>query len=68
MPPTPAQPARAMRAQAMPGENPGTLPKPAEIARRILPMASADLTHTGRIYQARHERWVEHQQPGIVAS
>ena len=53
----------AMRAQAMPGENPDMLPQPAEIAQRILPMASAELTRTGLIYQARHDRWVEHRQP-----
>lgn len=58
----------ALRALAMPGENPDTLPKPAEIARRILPMASSGLTHTGLIYQARHERWVEHQQPNTIMS
>ena len=56
----------AMRAQAMPGEDPNTLPQPAEIARRILPMASQDLVHTGLIYQARHDRWVEHQQPSAI--
>jgi NAD(P)-dependent dehydrogenase (short-subunit alcohol dehydrogenase family) len=57
----------AMRAQAMPGEDPQTLPKPAEIARRILPMASPDLTHTGLIYQARNQHWAEFQQPIEVA-
>ena len=53
----------AMRAQAMPGEDPGTLPHPSETAARILPMASPDLTRTGQIYQARHDRWVSYQQP-----
>jgi NAD(P)-dependent dehydrogenase (short-subunit alcohol dehydrogenase family) len=53
----------AMRAQAMPGENPETLPHPSEIAARILPMASPDLTRTGQIYQARHDRWISYQQP-----
>jgi NAD(P)-dependent dehydrogenase (short-subunit alcohol dehydrogenase family) len=53
----------AMRAQAMPGENPAALPHPADVAARILPMASASLTETGRIYQAKHDRWVSYQQP-----
>jgi NAD(P)-dependent dehydrogenase (short-subunit alcohol dehydrogenase family) len=53
----------AMRAQAMPGEDPKTLPHPSEIAARILTMASPDLAHNGRIYQAKHDRWVSHQQP-----
>ena len=53
----------AMRAQAVPGEDPDTLPHPSEIAARLLPMASAELTRTGQIYQARHDRWVSCQQP-----
>ena len=53
----------AMRAQAMPGEDPQTLPHPAEIATRILLMAAPDLTHTGMLYQARHNRWVSYRQP-----
>ena len=52
-----------MRAQAMPGEDPATLPHPSEIAARILGLASAELTQTGMIYQAKHDRWVSHQQP-----
>jgi NAD(P)-dependent dehydrogenase (short-subunit alcohol dehydrogenase family) len=53
----------AMRAQAMPGEDPATLPHPSDIAARIVPMASPTLTRTGQIYQARHDRWVSYQQP-----
>jgi NAD(P)-dependent dehydrogenase (short-subunit alcohol dehydrogenase family) len=53
----------AMRAQAVPGEDPNTLPHPSEIAARIVPLASPDLTRTGQIYQARHDRWVSCQQP-----
>jgi NAD(P)-dependent dehydrogenase (short-subunit alcohol dehydrogenase family) len=53
----------AMRAQAAPGEDPDTLPHPSEIAARIVPMASPDLTRTGQIYEARHDRWVSYQQP-----
>lgn len=53
----------AMRALAVPGENPEILPHPSEIAARIVGMASPALTHTGKIYQARHDRWVSYQQP-----
>lgn len=52
-----------MRAQAVPGENPMTLPHPSEIAARILPMADPALTKTGLIYQAKHDRWVAYRQP-----
>ena len=53
----------AMRAQAMPGENPETLPHPSEVAARIVPMASPELTRTGQIYQAKSDRWVSYRQP-----
>ncbi|CAI2935522.1 SDR family NAD(P)-dependent oxidoreductase [Aminobacter niigataensis] len=53
----------AMRAQAVPGENPETLPHPSEVAAHILPMVDPALTQTGLIYQAREQRWVSYQQP-----
>lgn len=53
----------AMRAQAMPGEDPSTLPHPSETAARLLPLASPDLTETGMIYQAAHQRFVSYRQP-----
>lgn len=53
----------AMRAQAVPGENPDTLPRPAEVARKILPLASPALTETGLIYRAQEERFVRYQMP-----
>lgn len=53
----------AMRAQAMPGEDPASLPDPAFIAGRILSLADSNLTHNGMIYQAKNDRWVGHQQP-----
>jgi NAD(P)-dependent dehydrogenase (short-subunit alcohol dehydrogenase family) len=53
----------AMRAQAVPGENPETLPHPSEIAPRILQLASPTLMRTGEIYLARHDRWVRHRVP-----
>lgn len=53
----------AMRAQAMPGEDPKSLPDPAFIAERILSMADSSLTHNGMIYQAKHDAWVSYQNP-----
>ena len=53
----------AMRAQAVPGENPETLPHPSDIAAKILPLASPSLTETGLIYQASHDCFVAHRQP-----
>ncbi|RWB51778.1 SDR family NAD(P)-dependent oxidoreductase [Mesorhizobium sp.] len=53
----------AMRAQAMPGEDPETLPHPSEIARRIVPLASPALKETGLIFQAKHNRFVAYRQP-----
>lgn len=53
----------AMRAQAVPGEDPETLPHPREIAKRIVPLASPDLKETGLIYQAKHNRFVAYRQP-----
>jgi NAD(P)-dependent dehydrogenase (short-subunit alcohol dehydrogenase family) len=53
----------AMRALAMPGENPETLPHPSEIAAHMLKLVDPALTETGLIYQATHSRFVAHQQP-----
>ncbi|NGN40722.1 SDR family NAD(P)-dependent oxidoreductase [Mesorhizobium sp. CGMCC 1.15528] len=53
----------AMRAQAMPGEDPDTLPKPAETAAKILPLASPALTETGKLFQVHHERFVSYRMP-----
>lgn len=53
----------AMRAQAMPGEDPATLPHPSEIAARILPLASPGETRTGMIYEAKPDRWTSYRMP-----
>src|SRR5687768_5527475 len=53
----------AMRAQAVPGENPETLPHPAEIAAKLIPLASPALNETGLIYQARQNRFVSYRLP-----
>ncbi|HWK65639.1 MAG TPA: SDR family NAD(P)-dependent oxidoreductase [Rhizobiaceae bacterium] len=53
----------AMRAQAVPGENPATLPHPSEIAARIVGLASPSLIETGLIYNARQERFTAYRIP-----
>lgn len=53
----------AMRAQAVPGENPDTLPHPSEIAAKILPLASSELTETGKLFVAQTGEFVDYQSP-----
>lgn len=53
----------AMRAQAMPGEDPKTLPHPSEIAARIVPLASPTLRETGMIFNARDKRFLAYRMP-----
>ena len=53
----------AMRAQAMPGEDPMTLPHPSEVAEKIIPLASPELKETGLIYDVPKGRFVEYQMP-----
>lgn len=53
----------AMRAQAMPGEDPKTLPAPATIAGRIIQMADSGLSYNGMIYRAKSDSWVRHREP-----
>ncbi|EKF20353.1 SDR family NAD(P)-dependent oxidoreductase [Nitratireductor pacificus] len=53
----------AMRALAMPGEDPATLPHPSEVAARILPLASPALTETGLIFDVKQDRFTRYQMP-----
>lgn len=53
----------AMRAQAMPGEDPETLPHPSEVAAKILPLASPELTETGLIFDAPENRFIRYRMP-----
>ncbi len=53
----------AMRAQAVPGEDPSTVPHPSEVAAKMLLLASPSLTETGLIYQASQNRFVAYRQP-----
>lgn len=53
----------AMRAQAMPGEDPASIPHPSEIAAKIMPLTSPNLTETGSIYDARSQTFLRYQMP-----
>lgn len=53
----------AMRAQAMPGEDPSTLPHPSEIAKTIARLTSPDLTETGQIFDVPSNRFVRYRMP-----
>jgi NAD(P)-dependent dehydrogenase (short-subunit alcohol dehydrogenase family) len=53
----------AMRAQAMPGEDPQTLPHPSEIAEKILFLASPEMTDSGRLFVVRENRFVDYRAP-----
>ena len=48
-----------MRAEAMPGEDPSTLPHPQEIAPHLLKLAAADFDRTGVLYDVRTGAIVE---------
>lgn len=53
----------AMRAQAMPGEDPETLPRPADVAAKILPLLSTEMTETGKLFDVRENRFLDHNSP-----
>lgn len=53
----------AMRAQAMPGEDPDTLPHPSEAAARIVPLASPALTETGLLFDVKTEKFLTYREP-----
>jgi NAD(P)-dependent dehydrogenase (short-subunit alcohol dehydrogenase family) len=48
----------AMRAQAMPGEDPKTLPHPSEIASALVKLASHETTVNGGLYDVKTGTWV----------
>lgn len=53
----------AMRAQAMPGEDPKTLPNPDEVAAHLLALVRPDLQETGQLYEAREGRFLAFRRP-----
>lgn len=54
----------AMRAQAVPGEDPETLPRPSEVAEKILPLALPSLGETGKLFAVRSGRFLDYNPPG----
>ncbi|WP_111561101.1 SDR family NAD(P)-dependent oxidoreductase [Rhizobium sp.] len=54
----------AMRAQAVPGENPETLPHPSEVAKAMMPLLAPDYTETGKLFIVRENKLVGYQMPG----
>ncbi len=53
----------AMRAQAMPGEDPETLPTPAEVAAKIALMCDPALDATGKLYDVRAGKLLSYNEP-----
>ena len=53
----------AMRAQAVPGEDPDILPHPSEVAAKLLPLCGPELTETGKLYVVREDRLKEYRLP-----
>lgn len=53
----------AMRAQAMPGEDPDTLPHPSEVAARILPLVMPTMQVTGGLYSVPVGRFLDYHAP-----
>lgn len=53
----------AMRAKAMPGEDPETLPHPADVAAKIVQLADPALTITGQLYDVRQDKFLHYHMP-----
>lgn len=53
----------AMRAQAMPGEDPQTVPHPSEVAAKLMALIGPDQTETGKLYQLREGKIVDYRMP-----
>jgi NAD(P)-dependent dehydrogenase (short-subunit alcohol dehydrogenase family) len=52
-----------MRALAMPGEDPATLPAPEEVAAKIVDLCLPDFTETGKLYDFRAGKLLEFMRP-----
>lgn len=53
----------AMRAQAMPGENPDTLPHPSEVAEKLVPLCGPDCSETGKLFRVTENRFFDYRLP-----
>jgi NAD(P)-dependent dehydrogenase (short-subunit alcohol dehydrogenase family) len=52
-----------MRAAAMPGEDPATLPTPQAVAEAILPLCLPDFSATGKLYEFRSGKLLDFREP-----
>ncbi|WP_455474510.1 SDR family NAD(P)-dependent oxidoreductase [Bartonella sp. B30(2025)] len=52
-----------MRAQAMPHEDPQTLPSPQEVAAKIVHLSSPNLKETGKLFDVRENRFMNYHAP-----
>jgi NAD(P)-dependent dehydrogenase (short-subunit alcohol dehydrogenase family) len=52
-----------MRAQAMPGEDPMTLPPPEEVAEKIVELCLPSMLETGKVYSYPKRAWLEFRAP-----
>ncbi len=53
-----------MRAQAMPGEDPMSLPQPEDFARKCLPLLTPEWRETGKLYDFPANRLMDFHPPG----
>ncbi|WP_336294112.1 SDR family NAD(P)-dependent oxidoreductase [Bartonella sp. CB169] len=53
----------AMREQAMPNEDPQTLPSPQEVAEKIVHLLSPTLKETGKLFNVRKNRFMDYRVP-----
>ncbi|MGO4483003.1 NAD(P)-dependent dehydrogenase (short-subunit alcohol dehydrogenase family) [Rhizobium pisi] len=53
----------AMRAQAVPGEDPMSLPHPSEVAKAILSLLGPGVTETGKLFIVRENKLVDYRLP-----
>ncbi|MBP1882803.1 SDR family NAD(P)-dependent oxidoreductase [Sinorhizobium mexicanum] len=53
----------AMRAQAMPGEDPATVPHPSEVAAALMPLVGPEQTETGKLFVVRENKIVDYRMP-----
>ena len=53
----------AMRAQAIPGEDPATVPHPSEVAETLLPLVGPEQTETGKLFIVREKKIVDYRMP-----
>lgn len=53
----------AMRAEAMPGEDPESVPHPSLVAAKIIRLADPNLSETGMLFDVAQDRFVSYRKP-----